>query len=65
MTMLPDARGQFDTSTVDAAFSRRGQEKGEIWTRRETMLKHLQADEWQEIMSSAKAKAQAKAQLIA
>lgn len=52
--------GEFD-NLVASAFSRRGQEMGEIWTRRETMLKHIQAEEWQEIMSSAKAKAQAKA----
>jgi hypothetical protein len=45
-----------------SAFSRRGQEMGEIWTRRQAMLRHIQANEWQEIMSSAKATAQAKGQ---
>jgi hypothetical protein len=33
---------------------------GEIWTLREAILQHIQADEWQEIMSSAEAKARAK-----
>jgi len=39
---------------------KRQQEVGKIWTQRSALLKHIQADEWQTIISSAKAKAEEK-----
>jgi len=48
---------EFDRLFSDA-FARRGQEVETIWQRRSAMLAHIQADEWQTIISSAKAKAE-------
>ena len=40
--------------------SKRKQEVGIIWQRRSAMLAHIKPDEWQSIISSAKARAQEK-----
>ena len=39
------------------AFSRRKQEVEELWKQRSAMLAHIKSDEWQTIISSAKAEA--------
>jgi hypothetical protein len=44
----------FDTMLA-SVFERREQEVAEIWERRSALLTHIQADEWQTIISSAKA----------
>jgi hypothetical protein len=48
---------EFD-QMVSGSFARRHQEIENIWERRSAMLAHIQADEWQTIISSAKAKAE-------
>jgi hypothetical protein len=45
---------------VASAFSRRQQEIDEIWKRRQAMLQHIEPEEWQAIVSSAKASAKHK-----
>lgn len=41
----------------ESAFSRRKQEMSEVWKQRDAMLQHVEPEEWQAIISSAKAKA--------
>jgi len=48
---------EFDALLADA-FTRRGQEAEVIWKRRSAMLAHIEADEWQTIINSAKAEAE-------
>ena len=43
---------------VSGSFARRQQEIETIWKRRSAMLAHTNADEWQTIISSAKAEAE-------
>ena len=43
---------------VSGSFARRQQEIENIWKRRSAMLAHINADEWQTIISSAKAEAE-------
>ena len=43
---------------VSGGFARRQQEIENIWKRRSAMLAHINADEWQTIISSAKAEAE-------
>ena len=50
---------QFD-QMASGSFVRRQQEIETIWKRRSAMLAHIQADEWQTIISSAKTKAEEK-----
>ena len=48
---------EFD-QMISGAFASRQQEIEKIWERRSAMLAHIQADEWQTIINSAKAKAE-------
>ena len=50
---------EFD-QMISGDFARRQQEIETIWKRRSAMLAHIQADEWQTIINSAKAKAEEK-----
>ena len=47
--------GDFDRMFVDV-FAKRKQGVETLWQRRSAMLAHIEADEWQAIISSAKAK---------
>ena len=48
---------EFD-QMISGVFAKRKQEVETLWKRRSAMLAHIQPDEWQTIISSAKAKAQ-------
>ena len=41
---------------ISGVFAKRKQEVETLWERRAAMLEHIKADEWQVIISSAKAK---------
>jgi len=51
---------EFD-QMVSNVFAKRQQEVEKFWELRSAMLTHIKADEWQTIISSAKAKAEEKA----
>ena len=51
---------EFD-KMVSNVFAKRQQEVEKFWELRSAMLTHIKADEWQTIISSAKAKAEEKA----
>jgi hypothetical protein len=50
---------QFD-QMISGVFTKRKQEVETLWERRSAMLAHIKADEWQTIISSAKAKMEEK-----
>ena len=50
---------EFDQMTADV-FAKRKQEVEKLWQQRSAMLTHIKADEWQTIISSAKAKMEEK-----
>lgn len=50
---------QFD-QMISGVFTKRKQEVETLWQRRSAMLTHIKADEWQTIVSSAKAKMEEK-----
>lgn len=50
---------QFD-QMFSSVFKKRKQEMETLWQRRSAMLKHIQPDEWQTIISNAKANAEEK-----
>lgn len=50
---------EFD-QMVSSVFTKRQQELEKFWELRSAMLTHIKADEWQTIISSAKAKAEEK-----
>ncbi len=56
-----DSKPEDFDSMLSAVFTRRQQELGKIWQQRSAMLAHIKADEWQTIISRAKAKAEEKA----
>jgi hypothetical protein len=51
---------EFD-QMLSGVFVKRQQEVEKMWQRRSAMLAHIKADEWQSIISSAKAKMEEKA----
>ena len=50
---------QFD-QMISGVFTKRKQEVETLWEQRSAMLTHIKADEWQTIVSSAKAKMEEK-----
>jgi hypothetical protein len=50
---------EFD-QMISGVFTKRKQEVETLWERRRAMLSHIKADEWQTIVSSAKAKMEEK-----
>jgi len=48
---------EFD-QMISGVFTKRNQDVEKLWQRRSAMLAHIQADEWQTIISSASAKAE-------
>ena len=50
---------QFD-QMISGVFTKRKQEVEKLWQQRSAMLTHIKADEWQTIVSSAKAKMEEK-----
>ena len=50
---------EFD-QMISGVFTKRKQEVETLWERRSAMLAHIKADEWQTIISSAKAKMEEK-----